>query len=156
MQLVRIRPSLIGFAVFFFSQQPACANWETANTRTVQESIVNTSQAATFRRESLNAVSGSAVSASAPLIQQGQWNNAVTFAPTTPGGAFSLLLHTHPSDPQSPNGYDALSSPSSGRSMTSATNQLQGVMTPTGELQAGSGTRASEVNLTFTRTLSVF
>lgn len=143
-----------GFLVVF--PLPALANWENVNTRTIQETILNTIHTASFRRDSLNAVSGSSVSASAPLILQGQWNPSVTFSPTTPGGAFSLLLHSHPADPQPPNGYDALSSPSSGRTITSATNQLQGVMTPTGDLQAGPGSRASEVNLTATHSLSVF
>lgn len=146
-----------GFLLFLpFLPLPSWANWENVNTRTVQETILNTGQTASFRRDSFNAVSGTSVSASAPLLQFGQWNTSVTFSPTSPGGAFSLLLHSHPADPQPANGYDALSSPSSGRTITSANNQLQGTMSPTGDLQAGPGTRASEVNLTSTHTLSVF
>jgi hypothetical protein len=152
-----MRLHLVGLGLSaFFIPAASMANWENVTTRTVQETILNSAQTATFRRESLNAVSGLAVSANAPLIQQGQWNSSVTFSPTTPGGAFSLLLHRHPADPEPPNGYDALSSPSSSHSITSSTNQLQGIMTPTGELRAGSGSRASEVNLTATHTLSVF
>lgn len=147
---------LVCFGFSLFPPLAANANWQNVNTQTVQETILNTGETATFRRESLNAVSGLAVSTSAPLIQQGQWNSSATFSPTTPGGTFSLLVHSQPADSQPPNGYDALSSPSSGRSITAASNQLKGVMTPTGELQAGPGTRASEVNLTTTHTLSVF
>lgn len=151
-----MRFHLVCFGFFIVFPMASWANWQNVNTRTVQETILNTGQTATFRRESLNAASGLAVSASAPLIQQGQWNTSATFAPTSPGGAFSLFLHSQPADPAPPNGYDALTNPSSGRTITSASNQLQGVMTPTGELQAGPGTRASEVNLTATHTLSVF
>lgn len=151
-----MRCPLVCLGFLLFLPLPSWANWENVNTRTVQETILNTGQTASFRRESLNAVSGTSVSASAPLLQQGQWNTSVTFSPTTPGGAFSLLLHSHPADPQPPNSYDALSSPSSGRTFTSTNNQLQGTMSSTGDLQAGSGTRSSEVSLTATHTLSVF
>jgi hypothetical protein len=151
-----MRFTLLAAAAFLAAPPAAWANWERVSIRSVQETIRNTTETATFRRETLNAAAGLAVSASAPLIQQGQWNSTVQFSPTTPGGVFSLNLLSQPADPAPPNSYDALSSPSSGRSLRQAPNQLEGYLTPAGELRAGAGSRASEVNLTASQTLTVF
>jgi hypothetical protein len=151
-----VRLTLLAVSAFLVNTPAAFANWEHVNIRTVQETTLNTSESASFRRESLNAVSGLAVSASAPLIQQGQWNSTAQFSPTIPGGVFSLNLLSQPADPAPPNSYDALSSPSSGRSLRQAPNQFEGYLTPSGDLRAGQGSRASEVNLTASQTLTVF
>lgn len=151
-----MRFAIFAAAACFVVTPAAQANWERVTIRSVQETILNTAEAATFRRQSLNAASGTAVSASAPLIQQGQWNSTVDYRPTTPGGVFSLNLYSHPADPAPPNSYDALSSPSSGRTIRQAPNQLEGYLTPSGDLRSGSGSRASEVNLTASQTLTVF
>ena len=135
---------------------PAWSNWESVNTRTVQETTLNASQTASFRRDSFNAATGLGVAASAPMIQQGQWNTGVQFSPITPGGVFSLQMNRQLADPEPPTSTQAHSAPSSARTSSSANNQLMGIMTPTGVLQAGPGNRASEVNLTATQTLSVF
>lgn len=132
------------------------ANWERVTTRTVQEMTLNTSQSAVFRRETFQAVSGLAIDANASLIQQGQWNGGVQFSPTTAGATFSLLRYSQNADPPPVNGFGALGGPSTERRTSSAPNQLEGWMTPSGELRAAPGVRSSEVNLTATQSLSVF
>jgi len=134
----------------------AWANWERVNTRTVQETTLNSSQSTGFRRDTLNAVSALGIDANASLIQLGQWNAGVPFSPTTAGGTFSLLQSSHSADPAPLNGFAALGAASSERSTRSAPNQLNGWMTPAGDLRAAPGTRASEVTITATQTLSVF
>ena len=152
--LVAVRLTLLAVAAFLVNTSAAFANWEHVNIRTVQETTLNTSESASFRRDSLNAVSGLAVSATGPLIQQGQWNSTVQFSPTTSGGVFSLNLLSQPADPAPPNSYDALSSPSSGRTLRQAPNQLEGYLTPSVQLRAVPSSRASEVNLTASQTLT--
>lgn len=151
-----MRLPLLSLAACIALPAAAQANWERLTIRSVQETTLNATEIATFRRDAFHAASGMAVSAGAPLIQQGIWSGTTPYSPTSPGGAFSLLLLSQPADPDPPSSYDAISSPSTGRSLNQATNQLQGQLSPSGDLLSGPGNRASQVNLTASQTLSVF
>lgn len=134
----------------------ARANWQRQTIQQVQQTTLNASQQADFQRASLNAVAATAITASAPLMEQGQWNPAVTYSPTVDGGTFSLLLTSQSADPEPPPSFDAINAPASSRSASLAPNLLEGSIQPDRSLQAGPGSTASEVQLSITQTYTVF
>lgn len=123
---------------------PARADWSRQTTQTVQQTTGNSGESLTLQRGSLNAVAASGIRASAPLIEQGQWNSAVQFSPALDGGAFSLLLNSEAA------GAEA------SRGLTVAPNRLEGSPLPAGSLRGGPGSAASEVRLSIIQSYSVF
>jgi hypothetical protein len=122
---------------------PVRADWSRQTVRTIQQTTGNSSESLTLQRSSLNAVAASGIRAGAPLIEQGQWNDAVPYRPASEGGAFSLTLTSEPAG-------------TTQRSLSIAPNQLEGSLQPDGRLRAGPGTTASEVQLSILQTYSVF
>lgn len=122
---------------------PVRADWSRQTIRTIQQTTGNSSESLTLQRGSLNAVAASGIRASAPLIEQGRWNDAVQFRPASDGGAFSLTLTSEPAG-------------TTQRSVSSAPNQLGGSLQPDGRLRAGPGSAASEVQLSIIQSYSVF
>lgn len=122
---------------------PARADWSRQTVRTIQQTTGNSSESLTLQRGSLNAVAASGSLASAPLIEQGQWNDAVRFRPASNGGDFSLTLTSEPAG-------------ITNRSTSSTPNHLEGHAQPDGRLRAGPGSAASEVQLSIIQTYSVF
>lgn len=151
---VAVWPALL--AVAALAPAAASANWQRQTTQQLQQTTVNSAQQAEVQRSSLTAVAATGITASAPLIQQGQWNPAVLYTPSVDGGVFSLLLTSQPADPEPPASFDAINSPASGRSASVAPNRLAATVQPDGSLQAGPGASASELKLTITQTYTVF
>lgn len=135
---------------------PVRADWQRQSVQQLQQTTLNTTETASFQRTSLDAVAATGITASAPLIQQGQWNPAVTYSPAVEGGTFQLQLTQQRADPAPPASFSAISAVASERSASTAANQLQVTVQPDGSLRAGPGTSASEVQLSVTQTYSVF
>lgn len=134
----------LGLAFVLLGSRPACADWSRQTTRSLQQTTLQTSEQRTYPQASFTAVAATGLQASAPLIEQGQWNPAAVLSPAQSGGTFSLLLTHEAAD----------GPPSLQRSV--APNRLDGRLLPDGRLQAGPGASASEVQLTVTQTYSVF
>ncbi|MEB3276091.1 MAG: hypothetical protein VKM92_03900 [Cyanobacteriota bacterium] len=143
--------------VFCFSTlAPARANWQRQTIQQLQQTTLNATRQAEFQRSGLQAVAASGIRATAPLIEQGQWNPAVGYLPALPGGVFSLQLSSQAADPEAPVSFDAPSATAGRRSTSVAPNLLEASIQPDGSLRAGPGSAASEVRLTVTQTYSVF
>jgi hypothetical protein len=126
------------------SLSPARADWSRQTVQTLQQTTGNRVESTTLQPGNLTAVAGSGLRASAPLIEQGQWNPTVTFSPAVDGGAFSLQHHAESA------GAEA------SRSLSISPNRLGGEHRPDGSLRGGPGQAASELKLTILQTYSVF
>lgn len=147
---------LSGLLLACSAPPPVRADWQRQSVQQLQQTTLNTMETASFQRTSLDAVAATGITASAPLIQQGQWNPAVTYSPAVEGGTFQLQLTQQRADPAPPASFSAISAVASECSASTAANQLQVTVQPDGSLRAGPGTSASEVQLIVTQTYSVF